>query len=210
MIAVADYGLGNLRSVQKAFEHLGFKCLVTNDSEVMNSAKGLVLPGVGAFDLAMKNLKKCNLIDFVKDWIQRDKPFLGICLGFQMLFEYSEEGSGKTEGLGFFEGSVKRFPKDMDLKVPQIGWNSIDIKKEVPILEGVKNDSHMYFVHSYYVDAKNQGDVLAETKYGIVFDSAVSKSCIFATQFHPEKSGEIGLKIIRNFGNIANKEKLEI
>jgi imidazole glycerol-phosphate synthase subunit HisH len=205
MIAVVDYGLGNLRSVQKAFEYKGFECTVTGDLKILKNAAGLVLPGVGAFSAAMGNLSQKGLCGYIEEWIAGNRPFLGICLGFQMLFEHSEEGNVK--GLGLFKGTVRRFPADPFLKVPQIGWNSIDIVAEHPMLDGIRNGAHVYFVHSYYVDANDRKDVVARTGYGVEFDSAAARGNVFATQFHPEKSGEVGLRIIKNFGTLVYKGK---
>jgi glutamine amidotransferase len=154
LIAVADYGLGNLRSVQKAFEFTGHGCVVTRDIKVMESAEGLVLPCVGAFGEAVRSLRETGLDSFVKEWICEGRPFLGICLGLQMLFEYSGEGGEETAGLGILEGSVRRFPEGTGLKIPQIGWNSLDIIRDAPLFEGVASGSYAYFVHSYYVEAK--------------------------------------------------------
>ncbi len=209
MIAVVDYGLGNLRSVQKAFEYKGFECTVTGDLKILKNAAGLVLPGVGAFSAAMENLSRKGLCGFIKEWIAANRPFLGICLGLQMLFDHSEEGN--VDGMGIFKGTVRRFPADPSLKVPQIGWNSIDIVKAHPLLEGIRNGAHVYFVHSYYVDADERKDVVTRTVYGVAFDSAAARGSVLATQFHPEKSGEVGLRIIRNFGAWAyNKREGEI
>ena len=204
MIAIADYGLGNLRSVQKAFEFQGFECIVSSDVNELEKANGLVLPGVGAFSDAVDNLKSSGLFEFSKDWIKKDKPFLGICLGLQLLFEYSEEAKDEVKGLGVFEGGCKLFPKNLGLKVPQIGWNSINVKNsDIPILKGIKDGEYVYFVHSYYVDAKNKEEIVATAEYGVEFACFVGRGSVFATQFHPEKSGKIGLKMIDNFAKYA-------
>ena len=205
MIAVVDYGLGNLRSVQKAFEYTGYKCFISNDPEMLNKAAGLVLPGVGAFGKAMENLRGRKLDVFLEAWIASGRPFLGICLGFQMLFEYSEEGGPGCRGFGIIPGCVKRFPETKGMKVPQIGWNSISIKNGSKLLKGLKDGEFVYFVHSFFANAENRENVTATTEYTVSYDSAAEKGNVFGTQFHPEKSGDAGLCIIRNFGNIAGR-----
>jgi len=197
MIAIIDYGMGNLRSVEKGFEKVGAKVIVTRDIAEIRRATGVVLPGVGAFKDCMDNLKKFNLVEIVKESVLvEQKPFLGICLGLQLLFSHSEEGAG-SEGLGIFEGKVKKF--EGDLKIPHMGWNQVSIKKDNPLFVGIEDETYFYFVHSYYVAPEDENIVLTETNYGGVFVSSVWRNNIFATQFHPEKSQDSGLKILENF-----------
>lgn len=204
MIVVIDYGMGNLRSVSKAFETQGFPVLVTNDPHQILSANGLVLPGVGAFGDCLKNLKENNLIGPIKKYILNGRPFLGICLGLQALFEESEE-SPDEKGLGIFKGKVVKFPefKKERLKVPHMGWNQIRFDFNSKVLKGILQESWFYFVHSYYVKPDNSELGLVNSDYGIEFTAAVEKENVFACQFHPEKSGEFGLKILNNFANIS-------
>ncbi len=197
MIAVIDYGMGNLRSVQKGFEKVGFEAVVTSDIKTIESASKIVLPGVGAFTDCMNNLEGRGLVEPVIRAIEKGKPFLGICLGLQLLFEESEE-FGNRKGLGLVKGKVKRFPNS-DLKVPHMGWNSIKKLKDTPLLADLSDDSYLYFVHSYYVLPEE--DVTATTTdYGMEFTSSIVKDNIFACQFHPEKSQADGLKILKAFG----------
>lgn len=208
MIAVIDYGMGNLRSVQKGFERVGHKCIVTRDTKEISNATHVVLPGVGAFKDCMENLKNYGLVDSIIKAIQAGKPFLGICLGLQLLFSESEE-FGRHEGLDIIKGQVVRFPSelrthDMKLKIPHIGWNNIKIDKKPPILKDIAEGSYLYFVHSYYVVPKDSSIAATSTYYGIDFVSSIWKDNIFACQFHPEKSQDAGLKILKNFGNIKD------
>lgn len=202
MIAVIDYGMGNLESVSKALKHLGFDVVVTSNIEEIVSADGVILPGVGAFPDCINNLEKLNLIEVIAD-SAKSKPFLGICLGLQLLFEKSEE-FGIHKGLGVFPGCVKKFSENMffegqKLKIPHMGWNSIKIKKETPLLSGIDDNSYFYFVHSYYVETEAEL-VATETFYGINFVSSIATGNLFACQFHPEKSQKLGLKLLANFG----------
>lgn len=204
-IAIIDYGAGNLRSVQKALQKLGFQAELTTDKQFIRSASGLVLPGVGAFDDAISALRAANLENSLMEGIGMGKPFMGICLGYQLLFESSEEG--RSPGLGLLPGAVKKFnfkgtPFE-NLSVPHMGWNRLIIKRPCPIFEGVKTGDMVYFAHSFYPVPKNDIIVTTQTDYGIDFASSVSKENIFGIQFHPEKSGEIGLKILRNFGALC-------
>lgn len=201
MIVVVDYGMGNLRSVQKGFEKVGALAVISRDPKEIEKADRLVLPGVGAFPKCMENLTQFNLVDPVKEFVQSGRPFLGICLGLQLLFDESEE-FGTHEGLKIIRGGVKEFDRNMGLKIPHMGWNQVLFRKEVPIFNGIENGSYFYFVHSFYVDPHNSEDVVGETEYGITFTCAVARDNIFAVQFHPEKSQEIGLKILRNFANL--------
>lgn len=200
MIAIIDYGMGNLRSVQKAFEKVGAKALITQNPKDLNIAEKIVLPGVGAMKPAMQKLKSLKFLTAIEKAIGSKKPFLGICLGLQLFFEESDEG-GKVKGLGILPGKVKRFNK---LKVPHMGWNQIHFKQsDCAILSGINDYSHVYFCHSYYVAPKNKSVVAASTDYGVEFTSSVWKDNLFGVQFHPEKSQTIGLKILKNFAEIA-------
>ena len=196
MIAIIDYGMGNLRSVERAFEYVGAEAVVTAHRETIEAASAVVLPGVGAFGKAMSNLERAGLTDVIRQVIAQGRPFLGICLGLQLLFEESDE-MGQHRGLGVFGGQVKRF--EIDLKVPQIGWNQIHIQRASPLLEGVADDSYAYFVHSHYVAPADPEIVLATTDYGIDYASIIGQGNVFGIQFHPEKSQAVGLRILRNF-----------
>lgn len=198
MIVIVDYGVGNLRSVQKGFEKVGQTATVTSDPDVIRSASKVVLPGVGAFGDGMQELRKRELAEPVKQAIAEGKPFLGICLGLQLLFEVSYEG-GRHEGLGVLPGEVVRFDLPPEYKVPHMGWNQLRIRRPAPILAGLGDGTHVYFVHSYYAVPREHQDIAAETEYGRAFTSVVCRDNIFATQFHPEKSQADGLKILRNF-----------
>jgi len=205
MITIVDYGMGNLRSVHKAFEHLGFSAEVTDDARKVEHAERLVLPGVGAFGDCIANLQQGGFVEAIHAHIHSGRPFLGICLGLQVLFERSEE-FGTHSGLGVIPGTVEHFPTDMQvdgeaLKIPHMGWNQIQIERECPLLRGVENGSYVYFVHSYRVIPTQAEDVLTTTAYGVRFCSAIWRDNIMATQFHPEKSQAVGLKILKNFGN---------
>ncbi|MDI9585034.1 MAG: imidazole glycerol phosphate synthase subunit HisH [Acidobacteriota bacterium] len=201
MIALIDYGMGNLGSVHKALLRVGCRAEITDDPDQISRAEAVVLPGVGAFDDCVKNLVDRGLDAAVKDSVNDGKPFLGICLGLQMLFDSSEEG-GKYPGLGIVPGKVVRFTHD--LKIPQIGWNQISIRKPAPHFAGVADGSWVYFVHSYYVVPEDDSVVATVTNYGYDFVSAIWRDNVFATQFHPEKSQAVGLKILENFGKLVN------
>lgn len=203
-ITIIDYGAGNLRSVEKAFLYLGYDVCVTSDPEKIASAEKLVLPGVGSFRDAMDSLKSHNLVEPIKEAIKAKKPFLGICLGMQMMYEFSEEGD--AEGLGILKGTIRRFPDDMGLKIPQIGWNSLEIKRPSVLLSGLGEQPFVYFVHSYYLDSKEPETVVATTHYGIHPHVLVEKDNIFLSQFHPEKSGETGLLMLKNFAEYSPEE----
>lgn len=202
MIAIVDYGMGNLRSVSKAFQSQEIPAIVTRNPDDISNASGLVLPGVGAFGDCVKNLSDYGLIDPILNFVDSGKPFLGICLGLQVLFEESEEAPG-VKGLGLIKGKVIRFPdfKEEGLKVPHMGWNQITITQDVPILNGVAENSWFYFVHSYYPSPEDDSVSAVKTTYGFEFTAAVQKDNIFASQFHPEKSSDLGLKIIQNFSS---------
>ena len=200
MIAIIDYGMGNLRSVQKAFEYGGNPAFITSRAEDLETAEKLVLPGVGAFGEAMANLRKAGLIDPILVAVDRKVPLLGICLGQQLLFSRSEE-HGSHEGLDLLPGRVRRFPSS--LRVPHIGWNQVHIRKSVQILEGVPDAAFFYFVHSYFVDPEEPEDTLTMTDYGIEYASIVGRDRLFGIQFHPEKSQDIGLRILKNFAELV-------
>lgn len=198
MIALVDYGMGNLRSVEKALARVGADVRIVSAREDVLGADALVLPGVGAFGDCMKNLTKLDLADAIREFIGTKRPFLGICLGFQGLFESSEEAAG-VKGLDIFEGTVPRFAVN-GLKVPHMGWNQLQIKqRNCPLLAGVDEGSYVYFVHSYYCKPKNETFVCATTDYGVNFCSMLWTGNVFATQFHPEKSQAVGLKMLENF-----------
>lgn len=201
MIVIVDYGMGNLRSVQKGFERVGFQAEVSSDPQVVAAADKLVLPGVGAFRDAIAELKRCQLVEPVVDAINSGVPFLGICLGLQLLFEVSYEG-GEHEGLGVLPGTVVRFELPKQYKVPHMGWNQAMIRRRAPILEGVTEGSYLYFVHSYYVVPRDKTIVAVETDYGGPFCAMVWRDNLYAAQFHPEKSQKIGMKILENFGRL--------
>ena len=205
MITIVDYGMGNLRSVAKGFEHLGISARVTQKPEEIASAEKLVLPGVGAFEDAVRNLKELHVTESILTFLGSGRPFLGICLGLQLLFTESEEG-GLHKGFGIFPGRVKRFPNGT-LKVPHIGWNRVNRtptvqRSECPLLKGIPDGSYFYFVHSYYADPVDQASVAAKTEYGVTFTSVIWKENMFATQFHPEKSQTLGLKVLENFARV--------
>jgi glutamine amidotransferase len=198
MIAIIDYGMGNLRSVQKGFEKVGHEATITSDPAVLKKASKVVLPGVGAFEDAMHELRNRGLVEPIRETIAAGKPFLGICLGLQLLFEVGLEG-GRHEGLGILPGEVVRFDIPPSFKVPHMGWNQLMIRRPAPILEGLAEGTHVYFVHSYYVVPRDPGVIAAETSYGIPFTSIIWRDRLYATQFHPEKSQTDGLRILKNF-----------
>jgi len=195
-IVIVDYGMGNLRSVQKAFEKNGARAVVTSDPRVVERAEKIVLPGVGAFTHAMRELKARKLVAPLRKKILSGTPYLGLCLGLQLLFEKSEEGS-RVAGLGIIPGRVKRFRTG--LKVPHMGWNTVAMKKRCPLFKGAGKNDHFYFVHSFYAAPEDRSWVAGTTDYGQKFCSAVWKGNVFATQFHPEKSQAAGLRLIKNF-----------
>lgn len=195
MVAIIDYGAGNLHSVKNALEFLGAECVITSGRETILGADRVVLPGVGAFGDAMKSLGEKGLTEVVREAADGSRPFLGICLGLQLLFEESEESPG-VKGLGIFKGSVVKIP-EAGLKIPHMGWNNITLEKESRILP--KGKPFVYFVHSYYIKPSEEGVVSASTEYGEKIDVAVERGNVFATQFHPEKSGEVGMEILKKF-----------
>jgi len=202
MIGIIDYGMGNLRSVQKAFQYLGYEAIVTDKAEELRNSSALVLPGVGAFYHAMENLHQLGLVELIREWVLADKPFLGICLGVQLLFDKSFE-DGEHAGLGVFRGEVVRFPKH--LTVPHMGWNQLWQQKEDSMFSGIKDGTYFYFVHSYYVHPHDDSIILGRTDYeDVEFVSMVRQGRVIATQFHPEKSQRWGLKLLKNFAeNVA-------
>ena len=211
MIAVIDYGMGNLRSVQKAFERIGCDARVIDHPRGLDGAHGIVLPGVGAFAKAMENLDRQGFVQPLLDAIADGRPFLGICLGLQLLLEESEERFGEAaalpQGLGLIRGRVRRFPAG--LKVPQIGWNQVRVNgseggpSPSRLYEGVRDGDYVYFLHSYYADPVEPGVVAARTEYGITFASGLEQGNVMAVQFHPEKSSRVGLRILQNFANLV-------
>lgn len=198
MIAIIDYGAGNLHSVKNALDFLGADNIVTGSREEILNADKVILPGVGAFGDAMKCLEESGLVETVKAAAQSGKPFLGICLGLHLLFEESEE-SPNVKGLGIFKGKIVKIPDNGSLKIPHMGWNNIHITKDSKILKNIGDEPYVYFVHSYYVEAQDKSVVSAYTEYGQRLDIAVEQGNVFATQFHPEKSGDTGMKILKNF-----------
>ncbi|WP_417384550.1 imidazole glycerol phosphate synthase subunit HisH [Gimesia sp.] len=200
MITIVDYGMGNLRSVQKAFEKVGVEAEICADPDKIAQASKLILPGVGAFRDAIQALKDQSLVEPILEHAKSGKPFLGICLGLQLLFDVSYE-DGEYEGLGIIPGKVVRFEDQPDLKIPHMGWNQIERTAEHPILAGVPAHEYFYFVHSYYVAPDNAEDVAAYTEYGCRFASMVARDNIVASQFHPEKSQNAGLKLLQNFAS---------
>lgn len=202
MIAVVDYNAGNLGSVKKALDYIGAQSVITSSAREIERADGVIFPGVGSFGEAVASLRNACLFSAVKEAAGGKKPFLGICLGLQMLFAHSDE-SPQADGLGVLEGEIRKIPSDTGLKVPHMGWNSIRILKRDGIFRDIPEDSYVYFVHSYYLQARNSWQVAARTEYGVSIDAAVSDGLLFATQFHPEKSGEVGLQILRNFNELV-------
>jgi imidazole glycerol-phosphate synthase subunit HisH len=202
MIAIVDYGMGNLRSVEKGFQKVGVEAQVVSDAKSVDNARAVVLPGVGAFRDCMKNIETLSLIEPIVKSIRSGKPFLGICLGLQILFTESEE-FGIHKGLDILPGKVLRF--QVDLKVPHMGWNTVKLLRIPPIFKDIKDNSFFYFVHSYYVAPEENNLIAGTTEYGIPFTSMIWKENIVATQFHPEKSQQTGLQILRNFGDWVKK-----
>lgn len=199
MIEIIDYGMGNLRSVQKSLQSLGYKAAITSDPEKIASADGVILPGVGAFADAISNLKSSEMVEAISKVVQDGKPFLGICLGMQLLMSASEE-NGWHHGLGLIEGEVLKIPSTV--KVPHMGWNSLAINQNHQLLSGIQENSYFYFVHSYYVQPKNREYIVASTQYGIDYCSVIAKDNIMGVQFHPEKSSSLGQIILKNFGEM--------
>ncbi len=201
MIAIIDYDAGNLKSVEKALLSLGQECVVTRDFKEIEQADKVILPGVGSFGQAMEQLKKFELDKVLKEIPDSGKPFLGICLGLQLLFERSEESEG-VEGLGMLKGEILRIPDKEGLKIPHIGWNSLDLQGNGRLFAGLEEHPYVYFVHSYYLKAAEESIVKATTDYSVRIHASVEQGNIFACQFHPEKSGSVGLQILKNFAEI--------
>ena len=201
MIAIIDYDAGNLKSVEKALILLGEDIVVTRDHDTIMKADKAILPGVGSFGDAMNKLNEYNLVDTIHEFVQTKKPFLGICLGLQLMFDSSDE-TPDVKGLSLLPGKIVRIPQVDDLKIPHMGWNSLDITPGTRLFDGIANGSYVYFVHSYYLVADNEDVVAATTEYGVHIHAAVEKDNIFACQFHPEKSSDVGLKILSNFAKL--------
>lgn len=198
MIAIIDYDAGNIKSVEKAMNYLGQEAVITRDRDVILASDKVILPGVGAFGDAMEKIKEYHLTNVIYDVVEQKKPFLGICLGLQLLFESSEESKG-VAGLGVLKGDIVRIPAKQGLKIPHMGWNTIQMKEDATLFQGISKDAYVYFVHSYYLKAKEIEDVAATTFYSTEIHAAVEHDQVFACQFHPEKSGTVGLKILENF-----------
>jgi glutamine amidotransferase len=208
-IGVVDYGMGNLRSVSKALESLGYPTEVSGDARTLSSCRGIVFPGVGAFRDCMANVVRQGLLPFLREYLASDRPFLGICVGMQLLFAESEE-FGRYEGVGFFAGKVVRFPGDMPapgggvLKVPHMGWNAVEVLADHPVLQGIPTGTYFYFVHSYYAVPGEPVIAACRTVYGVPFAAAVGRGNRLAVQFHPEKSQAAGLRLLGNFGRLCS------
>lgn len=202
MVAVIDYDAGNIRSVEKAVVALGGEVRITRREDEILSADNIILPGVGSFGGAMEKLHEYGLVDVIKEAVQKEIPFLGICLGLQLLFESSEESEG-VKGLGILPGRIVRLPEEAGLKIPHVGWNSLQFPNPGRLFAGISEEAYVYFVHSFYLQAEDPGIVTAVTEYGTRIHASVEKGNVFACQFHPEKSSEVGLHILRNFLRIA-------
>ena len=205
MITIIDYGAGNIRSIEKALKFIGEDVVLTGDPDAVRGAEKLVLPGVGSFGEAMENLNRRGLTEAIREAAGSGTPLLGICLGLQLLFERSEESPG-IEGLGILPGEVLRIPDTPGLKIPHMGWNSLHLQNDGSMFRGIPEDAYVYFVHSYYLKAAEEDIVKATTEYGVCIHAAVEKGNVFATQFHPEKSSDIGLAMLRNFAAIGKGE----
>lgn len=205
MIAVIDYGAGNLQSVVKALNFIGCESIVTSNRQELLQADGAILPGVGAFADAMDAMNHSGAAEAVTEFVRTGKPFLGICLGLQLLFDGSDESPG-AKGLGLLKGSITRIPNHNGaLKIPHMGWNSLHIRKHDDLFRGIEDEPYVYFVHSYFLHAEDEAIVSSRTEYGTLIDASVSSGNIFATQFHPEKSGRVGLQMLRNFAAMTGR-----
>lgn len=208
MTAIIDYDAGNIKSVEKAFLSMGEEAVITRDREVILGADRVILPGVGSFGDAMEKLHAYGLVEVIHEVVRQGTPFLGICLGLQLLFERSDESDG-VPGLGLLPGEILKIPDTPGLKIPHIGWNSLRFPNRGRLFEGIQEDAYVYFVHSYYLKAADEGIVTATTEYGTLIHASVEKDNIFACQFHPEKSSEVGLQILKNFIGISKKQGTE-
>ena len=206
MIGIIDYDAGNIRSVEKALSYLGEKTVVSRNPETLKNADKVILPGVGSFWQAMENLHRYELVPVIRDMIEDGKPFLGICLGLQLLFESSEESPG-AEGLGILKGKILKIPSSPGLKIPHMGWNSLQLQNNGRLFRNIPQDTYVYFVHSYYLQAQEPEIVKAVTGYGTEIHASVEKDNVFACQFHPEKSGKYGLEILKNFAELGREER---
>ena len=206
MIGIIDYDAGNIRSVEKALSYLGEKTVVSRDPDILKSVDKVILPGVGSFGQAMENLHRYELVPVIRDMIEDGKPFLGICLGLQLLFESSEESPG-AEGLGILKGKILKIPSSPGLKIPHMGWNSLQLQNIGRLFRNIPQDTYVYFVHSYYLQAQEPEIVKAVTGYGTEIHASVEKDNVFACQFHPEKSGKYGLEILKNFAELGREER---
>lgn len=205
MIGIIDYDAGNIRSVEKALSYLGEKTVVSRNPETLKNADKVILPGVGSFGQAMENLHRYELVPVIQDMIKEGKPFLGICLGLQILFESSEESPG-VEGLGILKGKILKIPSSPGLKIPHMGWNSLQLQNNGRLYRNIPQDTYVYFVHSYYLQAREPEIVKAVTEYSTEIHASVEKDNVFACQFHPEKSGKYGLEILKNFAELDREE----
>ena len=206
MIGIIDYDAGNIRSVEKALSYLGEKTVVSRDPDILKSVDKVILPGVGSFGQAMENLHRYELVPVIQDMIKEGKPFLGICLGLQLLFESSEESPG-VEGLGILKGKILKIPPSPGLKIPHMGWNSLQLQNNGRLYRNIPQDTYVYFVHSYYLQAREPEIVKAVTEYSTEIHASVEKDNVFACQFHPEKSGKYGLEILKNFAELGREER---
>ena len=206
MIGIIDYDAGNIRSVEKALSYLGEKTVVSRDPDILKSVDKVILPGVGSFGQAMENLHRYELVPVIRDMIEDGKPFLGICLGLQLLVESSEESPG-AEGLGILKGKILKIPSSPGLKIPHMGWNSLQLQNNGRLFRNIPQDTYVYFVHSYYLQAQEPEIVKAVTGYGTEIHASVEKDNVFACQFHPEKSGKYGLEILKNFAELGREER---
>ena len=206
MIGIIDYDAGNIRSVEKALSYLGEKTVVSRNPETLKNADKVILPGVGSFGQAMENLHRYELVPVIQDMIKEGKPFLGICLGLQLLLESSEESPG-VEGLGILKGKILKIPSSPGLKIPHMGWNSLQLQNNGRLFRNIPQDTYVYFVHSYYLQAQEPEIVKAVTGYGTEIHASVEKDNVFACQFHPEKSGKYGLEILKNFAELGREER---